>query len=308
MSISICGAPCCWGVEDLQNVDMPTWQTVLQEAHQAGLHALELGPYGYFPLDVDVTSAALERNGISVVAGTVFNNLVDPQNRPKLVQIADDICSLITKLPPLPTHKEQHFPTPYLVIIERGHDERDFSAGHPDQAPRLNGSQWNDMVESILALCDVAEHYGVRPVIHPHAGGYIEFADEIDRIVAAIPREKAGLCLDTGHLRFSGMDPVTWLKKYADRLDYVHFKDINQSVFQQIMGERLRFFEACGKGAMCPIGTGMLDYEAIRRALEEIGYSGYITIEQERDPKNCVGTLPDLKKSIAYLKHLGYDI
>ena len=123
----------------------------LTRSTSAGLHALELGPYGYFPLDVDVTSAALERNGISVVAGTVFNNLVDPQNRPKLVQIADDICSLITKLPPLPTHKEQHFPTPYLVIIEWGHDERDFSAGHPDQAPRLNGSQWNDMVESILA-------------------------------------------------------------------------------------------------------------------------------------------------------------
>ena len=145
-------------------------------------------------------------------------------------------------------------------------------------------------------------------MIHPPAGGYIAFADEIDRIAASIPHEKAGLCLDTGHLRFSGMDPVTWLKKYADRLDYVHFKDINQPVFQQILGERLRFFEACGKGAMCPIGTGMLDNEAIRGALDEIGYSGYITIEQERDPKNWTGTLPDLKKSIAYLKRMGYEI
>lgn len=308
MSISICGAPCCWGVEGLENPDMPVWQTVLGEAHQAGFRALELGPYGYLSLDAAVTSAALEENGLSVVAGTVFNDLVDPQNRPRLIQIAEDICSLITKLPPLPSHEGQHFPTPYLVIIEWGHDERDFSTGHSDRAPRLNDKQWNDMVESILALCGVAERYGVRPVIHPHAGGYIEFADEIDRIAASIPHEKAGLCLDTGHLRFSGMDPVTWLKKYADRLDYVHFKDINQPVFQQILGERLRFFEACGKGAMCPIGTGMLDYEAIRGALDEIGYSGYITIEQERDPKNWTGTLPDLKKSIAYLKRMGYEI
>lgn len=308
MSISICGAPCCWGVEDLENAAMPAWDTVLSEARQAGFRALELGPYGYFPLDANVTSAALSQNKISVVAGTVFNDLVDPQNRPRLVQIAEDICSLITRLPPLPSHTGQHFPVPYLVIIEWGHDERDYAAGHPDKAPRLNETQWNDMVSSILALCGVAEKYGVRPVIHPHAGGYIEFADEIDKIAASIPYERAGFCLDTGHLRFSGMDPAAWLKKYAGRLDYVHFKDINQPVFQQILSERLRFFEACGKGAMCPIGTGMLDYEAIRRTLDKIGYSGYITIEQERDPRNCAGTLSDLKKSIAYLRRMGYEI
>ena len=64
MSISICGAPCCWGVEGLENPDMPVWQTVLGEAHQAGFRALELGPYGYLSLDAAVTSAALEENGV----------------------------------------------------------------------------------------------------------------------------------------------------------------------------------------------------------------------------------------------------
>lgn len=118
---------------------------------------------------------------------------------------------------------------------------------------------------------------GVRPVIHPHAGGYIEFADEIEKVVRDIPYEVAGLCLDTGHLYYSHMDPVEYLKKYADKLDYVHFKDVNETVYRQVLGERIRFFDGCGKGAMCPIGTGSLDYPAIKQALSDIGYAGYIT-------------------------------
>ena len=143
-------------------------------------------------------------------------------------------------------------------------------------------------------------------MIHPHAGGYIEFADEIDGIIRDIPYELAGLCLDTGHLYYSGMDPVEWLKKYASRLDYVHFKDVDETVYLEVLGMKIRFF-ACGKGAMCPIGKGTLDYPGIKEALLEIGYSGYITIEQERDPRNSDTSLRDVKESVTYLKSVGFS-
>ena len=39
----------------------------------------------------------------------------------------------------------------------------------------------------IRGICRKAQEYGVRPVIHPHAGGYIEFADEIEKLVKDIP-------------------------------------------------------------------------------------------------------------------------
>ena len=55
-------------------------------------------------------------------------------------------------------------------------------------------------------------------------------------------------------------------------------------------------------------GTGALDYPAIKTALEEIGYSGYITIEQERDPRNQETSLRDIKASVDYLKSVGYQI
>ena len=42
MSIQICGAPCCWGVDDPKNPYLPPWTRVLEEAGKAGYSAIEL--------------------------------------------------------------------------------------------------------------------------------------------------------------------------------------------------------------------------------------------------------------------------
>jgi inosose dehydratase len=102
------------------------------------------------------------------------------------------------------------------------------------------------------------------------------------------------------------MDPLQWLKDYADRLDYIHFKDIDLEIYHQVMEEHIRFFDACAKEVMCPIGQGIIDYNAIHRLLKEIDYHGYITIEQERDPRNSDTSLRDVKQSVDYLKSIGY--
>ncbi len=225
----------------------------------------------------------------------------------KLILQLDATCSLITQLPSIPQEKGQHFPTPYLVLIDWGHDERDYKAGHPNEAKRLSSFDWNKMMTHIQILAERAESkFGVRCVIHPHAGGYIEFDDKIQQLLQDIPYETAGLCFDTGHLYYSKMNPEKWIRKYADRLDYIHFKDINLRIYQQVMGIRIRFFDACGMGVMCPIGQGVIDYHSIYRVLKEINYQGYITIEQERDPRNSGSSLRDVKQSISYLKNIAY--
>ncbi len=305
--ITITTAPCCWGVDDVKNPHLPHWEKVLDEAKAAGFGGLELGPYGYLPLDLKRVSQALNERGLKIVAGTIFDDLVSPENRRNLLRQTDEICALITRLPKPETHAGQHFPAPYLTVMDWGHDERDYAAGHSDRAPRLDGNAWNGMVENIRAIATLArEKYGVRATIHPHAGGYIEFADELQQIVEDIPADLAGLCLDTGHMAYSGMDPVATLRRYWDRVDYIHFKDIDAAVFDAVMGERIRFFDACAKGVMCPIGRGSIDYPTIRSLLTELGYGGYITIEQERDPRNAGGILDDLAASRAFLAENGF--
>jgi len=307
MDITVTTAPCCWGVDDVRNPNLPPWELVFDEVKAAGYGGMELGPYGYVPLDTDLVSSALTSRGLYIVAGTIFNDLVASENRDSLLRQTDEICSLITRLPRPPKSAGQRFSAPYLTVMDWGHDERDYAAGHSDRAPRLDDAAWAGMMNNIRAISELArDKYGVRATIHPHAGGYIEFEDEIARLAADIPQEVAGFCLDTGHTWYAEMDPVETLRKYADRLDYIHFKDIDKAVFDRIMGEHIRFFEACGQGVMCPIGNGCIDYPAIRALLDELGYEGFITVEQERDPRNAGGSLADVKLSRDYLKSAGF--
>ncbi|MGO4855047.1 TIM barrel protein [Phaeovulum sp. W22_SRMD_FR3] len=307
MSITVTTAPCCWGVDDVRNPHLPDWRRVLDEAAAAGYGGLELGPYGYVPLDVPTVSRELAARGLYIVAGTIFDDLVASGNRENLLRQTREICALITALPRPPRVPGQRYDAPYLTVMDWGHDVRDFAAGHGDRAPRLDPAAWAGMVANIRAIATVArDEFGVRAVIHPHAGGYIEFADEIAQIAADIPADLAGFCIDTGHTLYAGMDPLAVLATYWDRIDYIHFKDIDRAVFDQVMGETIRFFEACAQGVMCPIGQGVIDYPAIHAFLRAKGYGGFITVEQERDPRNAGGSLADVKLSRDYLHSVGF--
>ena len=111
------------------------------------------------------------------------------------------------------------------------------------------------------------DRYGVRAVIHPHAGGYIEFEDELDRIANDVPSETgralprhrpSGLCRDgPGRDDFAGTPTAR---------DYIHFKDIDAAKYADVMGRRIRFFDACAEGVMCPIGRGRIDYASAEAA------------------------------------------
>jgi inosose dehydratase len=307
LPVTITCAPCCWGVDDVSNPHLPPWERLLDEAAEAGFSGLELGPYGYMPLDAQSVAAALDARHLSIVAGTIFDDLVCPANRQSLLRQTDEICALISSLPLPETHPGQRFAAPYLTVIDWGHDERDYAAGHPERAPRLEPEAWVAMVANIRAIAELArDRYGIRAVIHPHAGGYLEFEDELDRVAEDVPDEVAGLCLDTGHMDYSGIDPIATLRRYAERTDYIHFKDIDDVKYSDVMNRHIRFVDACAEGVMCPIGKGRIDYAGLYQLLTEVGYGGYITIEQERDPRNTGGVLTDLAASRQFLRKAGF--
>ncbi|STV31281.1 putative epimerase/isomerase [Klebsiella pneumoniae] len=86
-----------------------------------------------------------------------------------------------------------------------------------------------------------------------------------------ISARRRRLCLDTGHLYYAGMDPLDWLDRYYLRLDYLHFKDVDPQVYQRAIHEGIDFFTACAKGVMCPLGSGAIDYPAIKDFLARRG-------------------------------------
>lgn len=295
MSYMIACAPCCWGVESADNPHNPDWLHVLHETNEAGFAGLELGPYGFMPLDADSLNTALFLKELEICAGTIFEQLSDIDSQTDILNKTKTLCALLQKIG-----------ADKLVVIDCVNDVRSQFAGLSDLAPRLVNGKWSVMMDTIRQISAIAKAFDIRAVVHPHAGGYIEYEDEVDRMLAGLTHDEVGLCLDTGHLYYAGMDPAKSLKQYANRLDYVHFKDVNDAVLRSVIESRVGFWQACADGVMCPIGEGAVDYDAVQQVLTEIGYTGWITIEQERDPRNSSTTLPDIKRSRKYLAKRGF--
>lgn len=293
MSIPLGIAPCSWGIEDITNKNNPSWERVMDEASMTGFTGIELGPYGFFPTDAVRLKGILASKNLTLTAGTLYDDLSEAADREYLLNKTRSICSLLSQV-----QQEKGF----LVVIDAVKDNRDLTAGHPSLAKRLGAKGWKALMDNVAQIALVAkDEFGIRAVVHPHAGGYIEYQDETEWFLHDIPDSLAGLCLDTGHLYYAGSDPSESLVRFQSRLDYVHFKDIDKVVYEKALAGNLGFFDACKKQVMCSIGKGCLDYASIFTTLETIGYRTWVTVEQERDPLDTGGTLNDLRSSHSFL-------
>ena len=127
------------------------------------------------------------------------------------------------------------------MIIDNLPEERAKTAGRSDAAPRLPPELWKAFMATIVELARIArDDYGLVPVVHPHVGGYLEFADEVDAALNDLPDDLVGLCLDTGHLAYAGVDPIALYERVAPRVRYLHFKNIDREAHRKALGTEAR--------------------------------------------------------------------
>ena len=279
-------SPVTWGVDFADSPNNPPWERVLDEIEQSGVGALELGPVGYLPEDPDTLRDNLASRSLTSVGSFIFDDLHDPSQADRILTLAERASLAI-----------EASGGGVLVIIDRPDDVRVRTAGRSAEAPRLDDDRWHSMLHQIAQVGDVARRHGLRPVVHPHAGGYIEFEDEVERLVDDMDVD---LCIDTGHFAYARIDPVAAIERYAGRIGHMHLKDIRPDVLARVDAERLSFWEAIEAGIFCPLGDGLVDLPAVLAALDEVGYEGYATIEQDRTPGGGA-PLDDLRKSLAVL-------
>ena len=287
MTIQLAAAPCSWGVDFADTPTNPPWKQVIDEIAASGVPAMELGPVGYFPEDPATIRGLLAERSLISAGSVMFDDFHDPAARNRLLGIAQRVSRLIVASGGT-----------ILSIIDKPDDLRVATAGRPANAPRLDDGRWAAMLDQIGAIADLARDIGVHPVVHPHVGGYIEFEDEIERLMTDIDLD---VCLDTGHLAYAGMDPVTMLERHAGRLAHVHFKDIRPDVLARVDSEQLTFWQAIEADIFCPVGEGMVDIAAVLATLDRIGYSGFATIEQDRVPDSGEA-LDELRKSVKVIE------
>jgi inosose dehydratase len=295
MALRLATGPVSWGVDFADDPHNPPWSDVLDGIAATGLGLTELGPLGYLPSDAQTLLPELRRRGLRVAGSFVFEPFDDPPQRAAALDATCATCELIAGVGG--TH---------VVLIQAVTPDRAATAGDARRAARLSRGRRDALIDGVHAAATIAaEDFGLRPVLHNHAGTAIEFEDELDDVLASIPRRGLGLCLDTGHAVYAGVDLGGILDRWGDRVDYLHLKDVRPEVRDASVRDHSGFWQAVADGVFCPLGDGAVDFELLLRRLETIGFEGPVTIEQDRRPGVSSSPEQDVAASVRYLESVG---
>jgi len=132
-------------------------------------------------------------------------------------------------------------------------------------------------IERVGRACAALQSAGIRPLHHSHVGGVFETETEIVRLLDDLGPDVIGVGPDTGHLRWAGIDPATFIARYADRIGGIHIKDCFPDYLDHT-DERSYHGLAETKRLWAEPGRGVVDFDAVLRALPA-DYDGDLMIE-----------------------------
>jgi len=132
-------------------------------------------------------------------------------------------------------------------------------------------------IERVGRACAALQSAGIRPLHHSHVGGVFETETEIVRLLDDLGPDVIGVGPDTGHLRWAGIDPATFITRYADRIGGIHIKDCFPDYLDHT-DERSYHGLAETKRLWAEPGRGVVDFDAVLRALPA-DYDGDLMIE-----------------------------
>ena len=146
-----------------------------------------------------------------------------------------------------------------------------------DDGFKLLAERWNPILD-VYAECGVKFALEVHPT---------EIAFDIvsaERTLDALnSRPEFGFNFDPSHLQWQGMDPTVFIRTFPDRIYHVHMKDcaVTLDGREGILSSYLNFGERDRGWDFRSLGRGDVDFEAVVRELNRIGYSGPLSVEWE---------------------------
>jgi sugar phosphate isomerase/epimerase len=135
-------------------------------------------------------------------------------------------------------------------------------------------------------ILDVFKQEGVKFAleVHPTEVAFDIYSAEM-LLKALDHRPEFGFNFDPSHLLWQFVDPVAFIRTFPDRIFHVHVKDAARTLDGKtgILGSHLNFGDPRRGWDFRSPGRGQVDFDAIARALNEVGYGGPLSIEWE-DP------------------------
>ena len=269
MSIKVGTAPDSWGVWFPNHEKQVPWKRCLDEMRDAGYAGLELGPWGYFPNTAEALKKELDERSLKLVAGTMGGNFLDDGS-------VDDMLSMVDEMAPVLKAFDE---CKYLVLLPPMYT--DLETGELAMNPDLSDEEWKKYCRNVELVADRVAKHGLLGTFHPHVDCHVQSEEQIERLLADT---KVQLCFDTGHHVYGGGEPISFFRKHADRIPYIHIKDCDMKVKAKMDEEKWSFAKAVFEDIMIEPGKGNIDMKELHDALVEKGYDGWVVVEQDLFP------------------------
>lgn len=107
-----------------------------------------------------------------------------------------------------------------------------------------------------------AEAEGVKLTIENVPSSYLPRASDLMRRLDELGNPRIGVTYDVANAVFAGEDPAAGLRAVSPKLDFVHLSDTGLSAW-----------------AHSTVGTGVVPFDKVAAALDEIGFTGPSTLE-----------------------------
>jgi len=143
---------------------------------------------------------------------------------------------------------------------------------------------YEEFAERWGPIVDVFDTEGVKFGLEVHPGEIAyDFVTTRKTLDAIGNRPGFGINFDPSHLAHQFLDSAAFVLEFADRIYHVHVKDSKRTLDgrKSILGGHLNFGELERGWDFVSPGHGDVDFEALFRALNRIGYEGPLSIEWE---------------------------
>jgi sugar phosphate isomerase/epimerase len=99
----------------------------------------------------------------------------------------------------------------------------------------------------------------------------------------AVRRESFGINLDPSHFVHQFLDPAEFAREFGARIYHVHVKDSKRRLDgrRSILASHLQFGDRDRGWNFVSPGRGDVDFDEFFRALNEVGYTGPLSVEWE---------------------------
>jgi sugar phosphate isomerase/epimerase len=150
-----------------------------------------------------------------------------------------------------------------------------------------------DFLEKGLALfaelwtpiLDVFQEAGVGFALEVHPTEIAFDIASAENALNAVNNHPAfGFNYDPSHFGYQGVDYVAFIRKFAARIFHAHMKDVywaTRPMEAGVFGGHLPFGDARRVWDFRSVGRGSINFEEVIRALNDIGYTGPLSVEWE---------------------------